>query len=112
MPRTLSRKTLVLKNALNSSCVNHFVTKSPLSFQYKIAFSDGLSNFLKMLIRVIKMLFKNLKKLREAISNYESFEITFIEVLNKHAPLREKLLRANLVPYITKILRKAIMCRS
>ena len=59
MPRTLSRKTLVLKNALNSSCVNHFVTKSPLSFQYKIAFSDGLSNFLKMLIRVIKMSFKN-----------------------------------------------------
>ena len=43
---------------------------------------------------------------------YESFETTFIEVLNKHAPLRKKLLRANHAPYITKTLRKAIIRRS
>ena len=30
-------------------------------------------------------------------------------MLNKHAPLRKKLLRANHDPYITKALRKAIM---
>ena len=35
-----------------------------------------------------------------------------IEVLNKHAPLRKKLLRTNHAPYITKTLRKAIMRRS
>ena len=52
------------------------------------------------------------EKLREGISNYESFETTFIEVLNRHAPLRKKLLRANYAPYITKTLRKAIMRRS
>ena len=52
------------------------------------------------------------EKLSEGISNYESFETTFIEVLNKHAPLRKKLLRANHAPYITKTLRKTIMCRS
>ena len=34
------------------------------------------------------------------------------EVLNKHAPLRKKLLRTNHAPYITKTLRKAIMSRS
>ena len=33
-------------------------------------------------------------------------------MLNKHAPLRKKLLRANHAPYITKTLRKAIMRRS
>ena len=32
-------------------------------------------------------------------------------MLNKHAPLRKKLLRVNHAPYITKILRKAIMHR-
>ena len=33
---------------------------------------------------------KNLnEKLSEGISNYESFETTFIEVVNKHAPLRK-----------------------
>ena len=52
------------------------------------------------------------KKLSEGISNYESFETTFLEVLNKHAPLRKKVLRANHAPYITKTLRKAIMHRS
>ena len=32
-------------------------------------------------------------------------------MLNKHAPLRKKLLGANHAPYITKTLRKAITCR-
>ena len=51
------------------------------------------------------------KKLSEGISNYESLETTFIEVLNKHASLRKKFLRANHAPYITKTLRKSIMRR-
>ena len=33
-------------------------------------------------------------------------------MLNKHAPLRKKLLRANHAPFITKTLRKEIMRRS
>ena len=52
------------------------------------------------------------EKLSEGISNCDSFETTFIELLNKHVPLRKKLLRANHAPYITKTLRKAIMRRS
>ena len=35
-----------------------------------------------------------------------------IKVLNKHAPLNKKFIRANHVPYMTKNLRKAIMKRS
>ena len=35
-----------------------------------------------------------------------------MEVLNTHAPIKRKLLRANHVPYMTKALRKAIMKRS
>ena len=33
-------------------------------------------------------------------------------MLNKHAPLRKKFLRANHAPYIAETLRKVIMCRS
>ena len=33
-------------------------------------------------------------------------------MLNKHAPLKKKLIRANLAPYITKTLTKAIIRRS
>ena len=56
--------------------------------------------------------FKIKEKLSEGISDYESFETTFIEVLNKHAGLRNKFLRANHAPYITKTLTKPIMGRS
>ena len=90
----------------------------------------SFSNFHKMVNTVMKMSFKkdtieitnilvglNLnnslnEKLSESVSNCESFEATFIEVLNKHAPLRKELLRANDAPYITETLRKAIMGRS
>ena len=105
-----------------------------MSFQNTIAVSNGLSDFHKMVITVMKMSFKkhspierhyrdykyfdrtrfknNLnEKLSEGISNYESFETTFTEVLNKHAPLRKKFLSANNAPYITKTLTKAIKRR-
>ena len=45
--------------------------------------------------------------------SYALFEKMFLLVLDKHAPLRKKLLRgANHAPYITKTVRKAIMRRS
>ena len=129
------KESSCFKNVLNPSCIYLFITNSPLSFQNTIAVINGLSDFHKMVTTVMKMSFKkhssierhyrdykyfdrtkfknNLnEKLSEGISNYESFETTFIEVLNKHAPLRKKLLRANHAPYITKTLRKAIMRRS
>ena len=43
---------------------------------------------------------------------YETFEQIFMNVLNKHAPFKKKVVRANHVPYMTKTLRKAIMRRS
>ena len=92
-----------------------------MSFQNTVAVSNGLSDFHEMVITVMKISLKkyspierhyrdykyfdrsrfknNLnEKLSEGISSYESFEATFIEVLNKHAPLRKKLLRAHHAP--------------
>ena len=46
------------------------------------------------------------------ISDYNNFENVFLRVLEKHAPLKKKLVRANEAPYIAKTLRKAIMRRS
>ena len=40
------------------------------------------------------------------------FYKTFITTLDKHAPLKKRLVRANEVPYMTKKLRKAISNRS
>ena len=39
------------------------------------------------------------------------FHEQFLKVLNIHAPLKRKLLRANHAPYISRTLRKAIMKR-
>lgn len=37
-----------------------------------------------------------------------SFEDIFLEVLGKHAPLKNKLMRAKYTPYATELSRKAI----
>ena len=47
---------------------------------------------------------------KEELGN--KFEKIFISTLDKHAPLRKKVLRANHAPYMTKTLRKGIMGRS
>ena len=41
--------------------------------------------------------------------SYSSFERVFLEILNDHAPLKQKTIRANHAPYMTKTLRKAVM---
>ena len=47
----------------------------------------------------------------KSIKSYGSFENVFLNTLNKHAPIKKKMLRANHAPYTTKALRKAIMKR-
>ena len=44
--------------------------------------------------------------------SYESFENVFLNLLQRHAPLKTKVVRANHAPYMIRILRKAIMKRS
>ena len=41
-----------------------------------------------------------------------SFTKIFIEVLNKHAPIKKKYIRANHAKFVTKSLRKTTMLRS
>ena len=44
--------------------------------------------------------------------SYELFNDTLTEVLNRHAPLKQKLVRANNAPFMNKEIRKLIMLRS
>ena len=46
------------------------------------------------------------------ITDYSYFQNKFSKVLNKHAPLKKKILRYNNNPFMTKNLRKAIITRS
>ena len=48
----------------------------------------------------------------ELVEKYSSFENVFIDVLNRRAPIKNKVIRANHASYVTKALRKAVMKRS
>ena len=50
--------------------------------------------------------------LNKNIRDYDSFEKIFIEVSDKHSPIKRNILRAFNAPYMTKPLQKAIMRRS
>ena len=50
--------------------------------------------------------------LNQSINEDKHFEKIFLEIVNIYAPLKKKILRANHVPYVTKVLRKVMMRRS
>ena len=49
---------------------------------------------------------------KTVVLGYAHFEQIFLMVLEKHAPMKQKIVRANDKPFMTKVLRKAIMRRS
>ena len=51
----------------------------------------------------------DLKKQLKCTESYESFENVFLDVLQRYAPLKTKVVRANHAPYMNKTLRKPIM---
>ena len=100
--------------------------------------SAGISDFHEMIVTVLKttivkgkprqilyrdykhftnQVFKNdlagkLNATTESRRDFTKFQNIFLEELEKHAPTKKKIVRANQVPYMTKPLRKAIMTRS
>ena len=132
--KNLVQQKTCFKSNNNPSCIDLFVTNSPRSFQNTITFASGLSDFLKMILTILKSTFPKVRpkqivyrkfknfdlnnfknKIRTKIpliDKYETFEEEFLKVLNKHAPLKKKFIRVNHAPYMTKNLGKAIMKRS
>ena len=119
-------------------CIDLVLTNRDRSVQKTTTVETGLSDFHKMVVTVLKTTFpkqgptvinyRNYKKynenvfksdLREELQriepldlNYSSFETAFDRVLDKHAPIKKKYVRANDKPFMTRALRKATMLRS
>ena len=55
---------------------------------------------------------EELQKQLLSVSDFESFQFAFKVILNQFAPLKQKLIRNNNQPFMTKTLRKAIMKKS
>ena len=124
------------KSLDNPSCIDLFLTNSHQRFQHTTTVCTGLSDFHKMVVTVMKYTFpkaehkvlqyRDYKKfiehafhseLRERLKvelivTYDQFEAIFLDVCNRHAPPKKKIVRANHKPYMTKAVRKAIMRRS
>ena len=132
----LVKTATCFKNVLNPSCIDVFLTNCPRSFQNTFTLSTGLSDFHSLIVTVFKTAkpksqpkilhyrkFKNFdyesferdlsRQLRDGnIVNYKVFEDIFLGTLNKYAPIKQKTVRGNNKPFVSKILRKAIMRRT
>ena len=107
-----------------------------MAFQNTTAVFTGLSDFHKLVLTVLKSSitkskpqkinyrdYKNFDSVRfndelkyilakEKIMSCTKFDELFLRILNKHTPLKSKLLHSNHASYISKPLKKAIMKRS
>ena len=131
--RSVNDRRTCNKNPDKPSCIDFILTNSPLSFHKSDCLFTGLPNGHKVVLSVFKttfskskpkgIIYRNFKKFNEKdfnqelrgrlstelVDNYSSFENVFIDVLNRHASIKKKVIKANHAPYVTKALRKAIM---
>ena len=134
--KNLVKEKTCFKNVNNPSCIDLLITNRCNSFQNTTVLSTGLSDFHKMVVTALKCNYtqgkpkqvnyrdykkfdnkvfnKDLKESlsKQSLSSYSDFQTIFLRVLERHAPTKKKVIRANHAPYMTKQLRKAIMKRS
>ena len=126
------------KKVEKPSTIDLFITNSPKSFIGTTVLESGLSDFHKLIVTVLKIKFekapprilqyRNYKnfdnndfrqEINDVLINHDIDNISYgefmkcvTEVLDRCAPKKQKYIRANHSPFVTKELRKAIMKRS
>lgn len=132
----LIKEPTCFKSINRPSCIDHILTNKKHQFFNSMAIENGISDFHKCVATVLRSkclksppvtkyyrsykyysqdgfmnsFNENLSKTENL--NYESFHGAIITAVDKHAPLKKKIVRANNSPFMTKELRKAIMNRS
>ena len=130
----LIKEPTCFKNAENPSCIDLIQTNRPRCFQNSSTIETGLSDFHKLTVTVLKSTFRKMppkvikyrdyKKFSQAnfyhelcsLDMYNTSNDQFVsivtEILNRHAPLKQRYVRANDNPFITKEIRKEHMKRT
>ena len=134
LAKNLVKEPTCFKNADNPSCIDLFITNSYLSFQKTTTVTTGLSDFHKMTVTIMKTTFPTVKPktisyrtpyersdleiaLKRNLSvmpkiSYANFECAVVKSHNEVSTLKQRTIRANEKPQVTKELRQAIMLRS
>ena len=126
------------KNPNNPSSIDVILINRKWSFSNSITIETGLSDHHKMILTVLKSYikkgeptvinYKNYKNFNESLFrndlieklqnvsktfiSYDDFKETFMNALEKYAPLKKKTIRGNTAPCMNKPLSKAFMKRS
>ena len=132
-PYNLMKNKTCFKSARG---IDLIITNKKFNFMHTGTYETGLSDFHPLIYTVMKntyiklppkkLLYRCYKKFDKDLflsdleynfsfikpGIYENFETVFEQTLNLHAPVKEKFIRGNNKPHVTKELRKAIMKRS
>ena len=130
--KSLNKEPICFKNPNNQSYIDLFITNRSKYFQNTSTIETGISDFHKLVVTVLKMFYKKKKPKIIQYRNYKTFnkqlfrielekksakidldnaELAefhnyFLSVLNKHAPVRYKYIRANSSSYMTKSMKR------
>ena len=123
------------------SLIGIILTSKPRSYHKTQGFATGISNFQKLVLTALRSYYKKLPPKNILYRNVERFEKTtffvdfdsrliqselykncqepynkltqiFSDVLDYHAPVKQKVVRGNQAPFMTKDLSKAIMMKA
>ena len=124
------------KNPINSTCIGLIITNRPKSFQESEVIETGLSDFHKMSLTVIKVFYNKQKpkiiqyrkykgfsneafmqELESALArfsqiSFRTFKSTVDYILQKHAPIKKRYVRANQASFINSKIHKEVMRRT
>ncbi|XP_057308104.1 uncharacterized protein LOC130645990 [Hydractinia symbiolongicarpus] len=126
-------KEKTCRKSSSGSCIDFILSNRKHSLMHTGAAVTGLSDYHSLVYTMLKTQYVKLPPLKISyrcyknfdetyfledisrsmtnISNYDDFHSIFTSLLDRHAPLKTKFLRANNRPHVSKTLRKAIMKR-
>ena len=117
--------------SINPTCIDLILTNKNNYFMRSATLEIGLSDHHKLITTILrktvskgnseKMFYRDFKKFETDLKlklnlqtnlSYSTFQVVFLEILSKIAPVKEKVLLFNSNAFMTKSLRKTIILRS
>ena len=124
--------------ASNPRCIDLILTNRGKNFQQTTAVETSLSDFHKMVVTVLKASFEKQwpnvvsyrdyrnfrddvfrQDLQTKLANldlqrltYTSFQDAYLRILDKHAPMKQRYIRANNIPFMNRTLHKVFTQRT